>query len=88
MKNRYHHHLFRSAAAATKIRACLSNAQNLYAARWMATNVAMVDDDGYDSLPYLCLQDLATELLGTFTSNEMAKVFFTNSGSEANDTQV
>ncbi|KAI7747986.1 hypothetical protein M8C21_027910 [Ambrosia artemisiifolia] len=32
--------------------------------------------------------DLARELLGMFTSNEMAKVFFTNSGSDANDTQV
>lgn len=34
------------------------------------------------------LQDLAKELLGTFTARKMAKVFFTNSGSEANDTQV
>ena len=32
--------------------------------------------------------DLAKELLSTFTANKMAKVFFTNSGSEANDTQV
>ncbi|KAL4574604.1 hypothetical protein LXL04_021438 [Taraxacum kok-saghyz] len=32
--------------------------------------------------------DLASELLGMFTSNKMAKVFFTNSGSDANDTQV
>ncbi|XP_055802278.1 gamma aminobutyrate transaminase 2 [Solanum dulcamara] len=32
--------------------------------------------------------DLAKELLDMFTANKMAKVFFTNSGSEANDTQV
>ncbi|KAK8614841.1 hypothetical protein V6N13_068630 [Hibiscus sabdariffa] len=32
--------------------------------------------------------DLAKELIETFTANKMAKVFFTNSGSEANDTQV
>lgn len=32
--------------------------------------------------------DLASELLGMFTANKMAKVFFTNSGSDANDTQV
>ncbi|EPS57260.1 hypothetical protein M569_17559, partial [Genlisea aurea] len=32
--------------------------------------------------------DLATELLDLFTANKMAKVFFTNSGSEANDSQV
>lgn len=32
--------------------------------------------------------DLAKELLGMFTSNKMAKAFFTNSGSDANDTQV
>ncbi|GJT56981.1 gamma aminobutyrate transaminase 3, chloroplastic [Tanacetum coccineum] len=32
--------------------------------------------------------DLAKELLGMFTSNGMAKAFFTNSGSDANDTQV
>ncbi|XP_009610291.1 gamma aminobutyrate transaminase 3, chloroplastic [Nicotiana tomentosiformis] len=32
--------------------------------------------------------DLAKELLDLFTSNKMAKAFFTNSGSEANDTQV
>ncbi|XP_019160844.1 PREDICTED: gamma aminobutyrate transaminase 1, mitochondrial-like [Ipomoea nil] len=32
--------------------------------------------------------DLAKELLDTFTANKMAKAFFTNSGSEANDTQV
>ncbi|CAA0813010.1 Gamma-aminobutyrate transaminase POP2-mitochondrial [Striga hermonthica] len=32
--------------------------------------------------------DLAKELSDMFTANEMAKVFFTNSGSEANDTQV
>nr|AAC78480.1 putative aminotransferase [Capsicum chinense]BAU36962.1 putative aminotransferase [Capsicum chinense] len=32
--------------------------------------------------------DLAKELLNMFTANKMAKVFFTNSGSEANDTQV
>ncbi|KAF5177086.1 Gamma aminobutyrate transaminase 3 protein [Thalictrum thalictroides] len=32
--------------------------------------------------------DLATELLQTFTARKMGKVFFTNSGSEANDTQV
>ncbi|XP_047317542.1 gamma aminobutyrate transaminase 3, chloroplastic-like [Impatiens glandulifera] len=31
---------------------------------------------------------LAEELLGMFTANKMAKVFFTNSGSEANETQV
>lgn len=37
---------------------------------------------------YLWLQDLASELLGMFTANKMAKVFFTNSGSDANDTQV
>ncbi|MBA0795554.1 hypothetical protein Gohar_006408, partial [Gossypium harknessii] len=34
------------------------------------------------------LQDLAKELTETFTATKMAKVFFTNSGSEANDTQV
>ncbi|KHG00607.1 Adenosylmethionine-8-amino-7-oxononanoate aminotransferase [Gossypium arboreum] len=32
--------------------------------------------------------DLAKDLLETFTATKMAKVFFTNSGSEANDTQV
>lgn len=32
--------------------------------------------------------DLAKELLETFTATKMAKAFFTNSGSEANDTQV
>ncbi|KAI3794581.1 hypothetical protein L1987_37213 [Smallanthus sonchifolius] len=32
--------------------------------------------------------DLAEELLEMFTANKMKKVFFTNSGSEANDTQV
>ncbi|MCD7473289.1 hypothetical protein HAX54_015070 [Datura stramonium] len=32
--------------------------------------------------------DLAKELLDMFTANKMAKVMFTNSGSEANDTQV
>ncbi|CAH2053044.1 unnamed protein product [Thlaspi arvense] len=32
--------------------------------------------------------DLATDLLEMFTANKMAKAFFTNSGSEANDTQV
>ncbi|TMW91682.1 hypothetical protein EJD97_014034 [Solanum chilense] len=32
--------------------------------------------------------DLATELINMFTANKMGKVFFTNSGSEANDTQV
>ncbi|KAL6570518.1 Gamma aminobutyrate transaminase 1, mitochondrial [Orobanche gracilis] len=32
--------------------------------------------------------DLAKELLDMFTANKMAKVFFTNSGSEANDSQV
>ncbi|XP_009592076.1 gamma aminobutyrate transaminase 1, mitochondrial [Nicotiana tomentosiformis] len=32
--------------------------------------------------------DLAKELLDMFTTNKMAKAFFTNSGSEANDTQV
>ncbi|XP_047307507.1 vanillin aminotransferase [Impatiens glandulifera] len=32
--------------------------------------------------------DLAAELLEMFTANKMEKVFFTNSGSEANDTQV
>ncbi|OWM83078.1 hypothetical protein CDL15_Pgr011760 [Punica granatum] len=32
--------------------------------------------------------DLAKELLDTFTATKMAKAFFTNSGSEANDTQV
>ena len=34
------------------------------------------------------MQDLAKELLDMFTASEMKKVFFTNSGSEANDTQV
>lgn len=33
-------------------------------------------------------QDLAKELLEMFTASKMKKVFFTNSGSEANDTQV
>ncbi|KAL3633833.1 Gamma aminobutyrate transaminase 3, chloroplastic [Castilleja foliolosa] len=32
--------------------------------------------------------DLASELLDMFTANKMARVFFTNSGSEANDSQV
>ncbi|XP_034681625.1 gamma aminobutyrate transaminase 1, mitochondrial-like [Vitis riparia] len=32
--------------------------------------------------------DLAKELLNTFTATKMGKAFFTNSGSEANDTQV
>ncbi|KAJ1268207.1 hypothetical protein BS78_07G119200, partial [Paspalum vaginatum] len=32
--------------------------------------------------------DLAEELIGMFTAKEMEKVFFTTSGSEANDTQV
>ncbi|XP_060187328.1 gamma aminobutyrate transaminase 1, mitochondrial isoform X1 [Lycium barbarum] len=32
--------------------------------------------------------DLAKELLDMFTAKKMAKAFFTNSGSEANDTQV
>ncbi|XP_078428691.1 pyridoxal phosphate (PLP)-dependent transferases superfamily protein [Wolffia australiana] len=32
--------------------------------------------------------DLAKELLDMFTARKMGKVFFTNSGSEANDTQV
>ncbi|KNA24573.1 hypothetical protein SOVF_014280 [Spinacia oleracea] len=32
--------------------------------------------------------DLAEDLLQTFTARNMAKVFFVNSGSEANDTQV
>nr|AJT59570.1 GABAT1v3 [Veratrum californicum] len=32
--------------------------------------------------------DLAKELLDMFTAKKMGKVFFTNSGSEANDTQV
>ncbi|CAH8351309.1 unnamed protein product [Eruca vesicaria subsp. sativa] len=32
--------------------------------------------------------DLAKDLLNMFTANKMAKAFFTNSGSEANDTQV
>ncbi|XP_006351980.1 gamma aminobutyrate transaminase 2 [Solanum tuberosum] len=32
--------------------------------------------------------DLAKELINMFTANKMGKVFFTNSGSEANDTQV
>ncbi|KAK4484393.1 hypothetical protein RD792_006972 [Penstemon davidsonii] len=32
--------------------------------------------------------DLASELLEMFTANKMAKVFFANSGSEANDSQV
>lgn len=33
-------------------------------------------------------QDLAKELLEMFTARKMGKAFFTNSGSEANDTQV
>ncbi|KAK4727519.1 hypothetical protein R3W88_032436 [Solanum pinnatisectum] len=32
--------------------------------------------------------DLAKELINMFTANKMGKVFFTSSGSEANDTQV
>lgn len=32
--------------------------------------------------------DLAKDLLATFTAKKMTKAFFTNSGSEANDTQV
>ncbi|KAF4381652.1 hypothetical protein F8388_021280 [Cannabis sativa] len=38
------------------------------------------------SLVYIA--DLAKELLEVFTARKMAKVFFTNSGSDANDTQV
>jgi 4-aminobutyrate---pyruvate transaminase len=38
-------------------------------------------------LPIL-LQDLANDILSMFTAREMGKVFFTNSGSEANDSQV
>lgn len=34
------------------------------------------------------MQDLAAELVDLFTANKMSKVFFCNSGSEANDTQV
>ena len=34
------------------------------------------------------LQDLANEILSMFTARKMGKVFFTNSGSEANDSQV
>lgn len=39
---------------------------------------------------FTCLffQDLAKELLDLFTAKKMSKVFFTNSGSEANDSQV
>jgi adenosylmethionine-8-amino-7-oxononanoate aminotransferase len=36
----------------------------------------------------ISLQDLANEILSMFTAREMGKVFFTNSGSEANDSQV
>nr|CAB3504820.1 unnamed protein product [Digitaria exilis] len=32
--------------------------------------------------------DLAKEILGIFTARKMGKVFFTISGSEANDSQV
>eukprot|EP00244_Chara_vulgaris_P008376 TRINITY_DN3287_c0_g1_i2.p1 TRINITY_DN3287_c0_g1~~TRINITY_DN3287_c0_g1_i2.p1 ORF type:complete len:223 (-),score=48.14 TRINITY_DN3287_c0_g1_i2:817-1485(-) len=35
-----------------------------------------------------CAMELAAELLDMFTARKMGKVFFTNSGSEANDTQV
>ncbi|RLM62226.1 aminotransferase y4uB isoform X1 [Panicum miliaceum] len=34
------------------------------------------------------MKDLANEILSMFTAREMGKVFFTNSGSEANDSQV
>lgn len=34
------------------------------------------------------MQELAKELLEFFTARKMAKAFFVNSGSEANDTQV
>jgi 4-aminobutyrate--pyruvate transaminase len=34
------------------------------------------------------LQDLADDLLSMFTARKMGKAFFTNSGSEANDSQV
>lgn len=37
---------------------------------------------------YFFIQDLAKELLELFTARKMAKAFFVNSGSEANDTQV
>ena len=37
---------------------------------------------------YFYIQDLAKDLLETFTARKMAKAFFANSGSEANDTQV
>jgi 4-aminobutyrate--pyruvate transaminase len=33
-------------------------------------------------------QDLAEDLLSMFTARKMGKAFFTNSGSEANDSQV
>jgi 4-aminobutyrate--pyruvate transaminase len=36
----------------------------------------------------ISLQDLANEILSMFTARKMGKVFFTNSGSEANDSQV
>jgi adenosylmethionine-8-amino-7-oxononanoate aminotransferase len=36
----------------------------------------------------ISLQDLANDILSMFTAREMGKVFFTNSGSEANDSQV
>lgn len=39
-------------------------------------------------LPCCLLQDLAKELLEIFTARKMGKVFFSNSGSEANDSQV
>ncbi|AQK50216.1 Putative aminotransferase class III superfamily protein [Zea mays] len=35
-----------------------------------------------------CDADLANDILSMFTAREMGKVFFTNSGSEANDSQV
>ena len=34
------------------------------------------------------MQDLANELISIFTARQMGKVFFTCSGSEANDSQV
>lgn len=36
----------------------------------------------------LCAKNLARELVDIFTAKKMGKVFFTNSGSEANDSQV
>lgn len=50
------------------------------------TQGSIHDGVHYDIFPVK--QDLAKDLLDMFTANKMAKAFFTNGGSDANDTQV